>query len=339
MKIFLGPTKPTNIPASATVLPPAQQGDIAAAALQGPDTLILIDGLFHQSLAPWHKEILFALDNGCRVIGAGSLGALRAVETARYGAEPVGIIADWYGASTCTDDGDVAVAHAPAEDGYRSLTLPIVNLRATLETLIADGLWLGNLSETLAICRSIYYVERTWGALRQALGTPLADLLRDNYRDQKALDAESAITHASSVTAPARREAPAALHTPYLSALLSSDLPTACGKRLHELTTDPQRTAATDAYLVAYLAESLGMQPSKSEIHAASTRMWHRLGIFAAPPAEQWLATNNMTDQAWYDEAYQEALRQSARDWFEATHCAFDTTPMTAHHKLHNPKN
>ena len=33
MKIFFGPTRPSNLPADADIRPPAQQGDIAAAAL------------------------------------------------------------------------------------------------------------------------------------------------------------------------------------------------------------------------------------------------------------------------------------------------------------------
>ena len=328
MKIFLGPTRPANIPAEADLRPPAQQGDIAAAALEGPDTLILIDGLFHQSLAPWHKEILFALDRGCRVIGAGSLGALRAVECARYGAEPVGVIAGLDAEESRTDDADVALAHACAEDGYRPLSIPLVNLRATAEAHIDEA------GHILATARAIYYPERTWQRLRRDLGD-VVDILQARYIDQKALDAAAAIEHARHVMSPRSHDIPCHLRTPYLQALLTNDLPMASGQRLHQLAT--QREAATDSALLATLAEALGICTSVQDIHAASARMWQRLGIPDPADAKQWLSHHSITDAAWYAEAQREALRQSARNWFSATHCAFDTVPLTLTHQLLNP--
>ena len=337
MKIFLGPTRPSNIPADADLRPPAQQGDIAAAALEGPDTILLIDGLFHQSLAPWHKEILFAIEQGCRVIGAGSLGALRAVECARYGAEPVGIVAGWYADESCTDDADVALAHGHAEDGYRALSIPIVNLRATAECLVADGLLpAADLAGILATARSIYYVERSWPRLRQALG-PVADLLRENYRDQKALDAEEAIRHAQHVAAPLQCDTPQHTHSAYFLALLANDLPTGDGQRQHHLTSEAARTLATDLHLVSELAQLLGIVTTPEDIFAASTRMWHRLGITDPTAAQAWLSDHAWTDQQWYAHAQREALRQAARDWHNASGACLDIVPLTLAHNLLNP--
>lgn len=337
MKIFLGPTRPTNIPTDADLRPPAQQGDIAAAALEGPDTLILIDGLFHQSLSPWHKEILFAIDRGCRVIGAGSLGALRAVECARYGAEPVGMIAGWYADESCSDDADVALAHGHAEDGYRALSIPLVNLRATAECLVADGLLPSSeLPGLLAAARAIYYVERSWPRLRRDLGS-VADLLKDNYRDQKALDAEEAIRHAQHVSAPTLRDIPLHVRTANLSALLSNDLPVADGKRLHHYASLADRDAATDLCLIAELAQCLGIVTSVADIHAASTKMWNRLGIHDSASAEAWLAKHKWTDAQWYAHAQREALRQAARDWHNATGASMDVVSLALNNQLLNP--
>lgn len=336
MKIFLGPTRPSNIPADADLRPPAQQGDIAAAAIEGPDTLILIDGLFHQSLSPWHKEILFAIERGCRVIGAGSLGALRAVECARYGAEPVGIIAGWYADESCTDDADVALAHACAEDGYRALSIPLVNLRATAECLVSDGLLpAADVPNLLAAARSIYYVERSWPRLRRDLGE-VADLLKENYQDQKALDAEEAIRHAQHVAAPAFRDLPQHIHTANLTALLSNDLPVADGKRLHHYASHAARDATTDLLLLEQLANHLGIVAAPSQIHAASTRMWQRLGITDPESAEIWMSTHKWTDEVWYRHAQLEALRQALRDWHNATGSNMDIVSLTLNHQLIN---
>jgi hypothetical protein len=329
MKIFIGPTRPGNIPADADIRPPAQQGDIAAAALEGADTLILIDGFFHQTLAPWHKEILFAIERGCRVIGAGSLGALRAVECARYGAEPVGVIAGWYADESCTDDADVALAHACAEDGYRPLSIPLVNLRATAEAYIDEA------GHILAVARSIYYPERTWQRLRRDLGD-VVDILQARYIDQKALDAEEAIRHAQHVAAPVRCDTPQHIHTAHLRALLHNDLPTPAG-RTYTLFPDAQRQAATDARLLAELAQAAGITITPHDIIQASRSMWNRLGIQDEKTASHWLLENQIPEAAWTQESMNEALRTAARNWLSSASNSFDAIPITKLHTTIHP--
>jgi hypothetical protein len=329
MKIFIGPTRPGNIPADADIRPPAQQGDIAAAALEGADTLILIDGFFHQTLAPWHKEILFAIERGCRVIGAGSLGALRAVECARYGAEPVGVIAGWYAEESCTDDADVALAHACAEDGYRPLSIPLVNLRATAEAHIDEA------GHILAVARSIYYPERTWQRLRRDLGD-VVDILQARYIDQKALDAEEAIRHAQHVAAPVRCDTPQHIHTAHLRALLDNDLPTPAG-RTYTLFPDAQRQAATDARLLAELAQAAGITITTHDIIQASRSMWNRLGIQDEKTASDWLLENKIPEAAWTQESMNEALRTAARNWLSSASNSFDAIPITKLHTTIHP--
>ena len=329
MKIFIGPTRPGNIPADADIRPPAQQGDIAAAALEGADTLILIDGFFHQTLAPWHKEILFAIERGCRVIGAGSLGALRAVECARYGAEPVGVIAGWYADESCTDDADVALAHGHAEDGYRPLSIPLVNLRATAEAHIDEA------GHILAVARSIYYPERTWQRLRRDLGD-VVDILQARYIDQKALDAEEAIRHAQHVAAPIRCDTPQHIHTAHLRALLDNDLPTPAG-RTYTLFPDAQRQAATDARLLAELAQAAGITITPHDIIQASRSMWNRLGIQDEKTASDWLLENQIPEAAWTQESMNEALRTAARNWLSSASNSFDAIPITKLHTTIHP--
>jgi len=72
--------------------PPARRGDVLAAARDGADIICLIDGVFFQDSSVAHKEILEALQMGVRVIGASSMGALRAAEMDVYGMEGVGEI-------------------------------------------------------------------------------------------------------------------------------------------------------------------------------------------------------------------------------------------------------
>ena len=65
--------------ADAIWLPPAVQGSIVAAVQQfDPSVMLIIDGGFQSEPAVRHKEILWALSRGIPVIGAASMGALRA---------------------------------------------------------------------------------------------------------------------------------------------------------------------------------------------------------------------------------------------------------------------
>ena len=85
--VFLGPSLPgaaARMILDADYRPPAQRGDILGAARDGARLIGLVDGFFHGVPAVWHKEILFALEQGAQVWGAASMGALRAAElTAR----------------------------------------------------------------------------------------------------------------------------------------------------------------------------------------------------------------------------------------------------------------
>jgi hypothetical protein len=73
--------------------PPAVQGDLLRAVVEGASVIGLIDGAFEATASVWHKEILHALSEGVAVVGGASMGALRAAECAAFGMEPVGQIA------------------------------------------------------------------------------------------------------------------------------------------------------------------------------------------------------------------------------------------------------
>ena len=91
--VFVGPSLAGAHPApppGVTLAGPAAAGDLYRAARAGARTIGLADGVFEDRPTVWHKEILWALERGVRVIGAASLGALRAAECAPYGMEGVG---------------------------------------------------------------------------------------------------------------------------------------------------------------------------------------------------------------------------------------------------------
>src|SRR5712664_931827 len=89
---FIGPSLPSNdlhglgAPPILKMIPPAAQGDIFRLIEQSePGVIGLVDGLFFDRLAVHFKEILLALDRGWEVLGAASMGALRAAELDQYG--------------------------------------------------------------------------------------------------------------------------------------------------------------------------------------------------------------------------------------------------------------
>lgn len=140
--VFLGPTLALDDARAildAEYLPPAAQGDVLRAALRRPRVIALVDGVFERVPAVWHKEILFALEQGIHVYGAASMGALRAAELDRFGMRGIGEVYRLYAEGVLEDDDEVAVAHADAEDGFTPLSDAMVDVRATLAAAVVGG--------------------------------------------------------------------------------------------------------------------------------------------------------------------------------------------------------
>jgi len=176
--LFIGPTlhgRKADL-SGLKVLPPARQGDIASAVLAGATAVGLVDGLFDAVAAVWHKEILYALARGVRVLGAASMGALRAAECARFGMEPVGVIAQSYASGERRDDADVCLAHCPAELGYAPLSEPLVDAEATIGGLVALGrLDAADAARLLQAARDLFFADRTVPAMLRRAGFPRDD--------------------------------------------------------------------------------------------------------------------------------------------------------------------
>jgi len=218
--VFAGPSLPAgDRTASATIewRPPAEAGDLLRLDLRPGLTICLIDGYFDHRPAVRHKEILRALAAGARVVGASSMGALRAAEMVSFGMEPVGAIARAYAGGRLTRDDEVALIHGPAEWDWRPLSVPLVEVRATLCRLLRRR-QIGGVAarRLLAAARSLHYVGRTWAAF--AGHAPLAALLERAHVPLKRLDAIAAVESALA-PAPAPAPRPQAVSTSFLRAL------------------------------------------------------------------------------------------------------------------------
>lgn len=165
--IFGGPSLPateiSRLLPEAIVKPPAAMGDVYRSLAGRPKAIGIIDGYFERVPAPWHKELLWAMEQGVQLFGASSMGALRAVELLPFGMIGVGTVFEWFRDGVLEDDDEVAVAHLGPEDDFRPTTDAMVNVRATLSQARHKGLITSGETEEIArLAKALHYTERRW---------------------------------------------------------------------------------------------------------------------------------------------------------------------------------
>lgn len=197
----------------AECLPPARRGDIYRVARDGAEIICLIDGVFFQDCSVAHKEVLFALERGARVIGASSMGALRASELDVYGMEGVGQIYQAYRKGDLVSDDEVALIFDPFTFEPRSE--PLVNIRYNLDLAqksgVIDSITMDMLFEA---ARSLYFPERSYERVLLAAEALLPketlerfrDFIENNRRDLKREDALKALRRVKEIEAEIAKE-------------------------------------------------------------------------------------------------------------------------------------
>ena len=165
--VFAGPSVPharvRELLPSALVHGPIAHGDILRIAPSSADTVAIVDGVFMQSAAVRHKELLHVMERGVAVWGAGSMGALRGAELHAFGMRTVGLVADLYRIGVLNRDDEVAVMHRSADEEYRPLSDALVSVRVAARRARRRGL-IGaaverQLVETAA---GLYFPERRY---------------------------------------------------------------------------------------------------------------------------------------------------------------------------------
>jgi len=239
--------------------PPVRFGDVARALHEGFGTIVIVDGVFEQVPAIWHKEIMLALARGVRVIGAGSMGALRAAELDGFGMEGIGWVYEQYRGGLEQDD-EVALVHGDADSGYVNLSVPLVQLRHAAATIAPGDPAAPLLARLVEALRPLFYRERT-AARIEALAFGLAGdpaqarsalaHLHAPHSQVKRLDALAALAAAARpVAARAAADGAVALeHTAFL-------------QRLQKASLAPEHTPDQRALLAHALAAGAGDAPS-----------------------------------------------------------------------------
>lgn len=214
--VWLGPSCPRRAARAALAAdyrPPVRHGDVwrALAETPRPRVMVILDGVFEQVPAVWHKEILEALHEGVRVVGAASMGALRAAELHPFGMIGVGRVFEAFRDGLWRDDDEVALVHGPAEAGWPNLSVPMANVRATAAAAEAAGV-LGPAEAALLVAsaKAIFHAERDWAAVEAAAAAAgldpaaraaFAAWLPQGAVDQKRLDALEALAVAERLLA------------------------------------------------------------------------------------------------------------------------------------------
>ncbi len=205
--VFSGPTisaEEIRRTLDARVLGPAKRGDVLSVVCENPAAILLIDGYFNSVPSVWHKEILWAMNQGIRVFGASSMGALRAAELTQFGMTGIGEIFEAYRSGALEDDDEVAVAHGDETTGYRCVSDAMINIRFTLREAESAGV----LDEQTRCCleirvKSVPFSQRSLRATMNACSAELPSLqlsalrewLPQGWIDQKRVDARTAIGH------------------------------------------------------------------------------------------------------------------------------------------------
>ena len=178
--IFLGPSlsyeKARNI-LEADYRPPAKKGDLLRLANLTEDVTMvgLIDGFFLQDYPPTPIEVYqLATRKNMLLVGAASLGALRAVELEKFGMIGIGKIFELY--KTGKIDGDDEVAVTFEEGKYLVQSEAMIDIRFNLFIAKRKGIIDESTKrEITRVAKNVYFPYRNY--------TDILDLTKKQYPD------------------------------------------------------------------------------------------------------------------------------------------------------------
>jgi hypothetical protein len=165
--VFVGPTlgaaEVLSVAPAAAVHPPVAHGDLLRLDLDAGDIAVIVDGYFHHVPSIRHKEILWLLARGVRVVGCASMGALRAAELYPYGMVGNGVVFRMYRDGVIDGDDEVAVPDGPAPD-YREFGVPLVGIRHATAAAVRAGALTGAQAQAIVEAgRALHYtVGEPW---------------------------------------------------------------------------------------------------------------------------------------------------------------------------------
>jgi hypothetical protein len=358
--VFLGPSLDRSTACGvleANYYPPVRMGDVYRLIGSGVRLVVVIDGFFHEVTPVWPRELAAALASGIAVIGASSMGALRAAELAPLGMMGVGTIYGWYRDGVLDGDDEVALKHGDEGHGYPAFSEPLVNLRHNLARAVARGLLdERECLEILAHLKSLTFGRRDLAA---CLDTPaarrldderrgaLTAFLRDEREDLKRTDALEALRVARRLmdddvprpaTARPRPDTTFGNHEALRRGFRRGDGALVAGEALFAtLGRDPDRVAGlwrstTARFLLLQWARTTGRAVS-AERRDEYRRLWLRsvvrVDVGDDDALVAWLATIGLTG----DELEEEIEARATATWLTETDPESLGVPFASHRR------
>ena len=178
---------------------PIKRGDLGHDIKENPDIIGIIDGVFHQNSSVGHKEILNVINKGITVVGASSMGALRASELDTLGMTGIGYVYEQYATGKVASDDDVAVMLD--SETLEALSEPLINMEYVFENAVSENIITKNQKdELIKIAKSTFYPKRNYSqtlnssSLDDETKSKLIDFIRRSV-DIKKEDAKELITY------------------------------------------------------------------------------------------------------------------------------------------------
>ncbi|HKP61684.1 MAG TPA: TfuA-like protein [Polyangiales bacterium] len=341
--VFVGPTLAASEARGlldADYRPPAAQGDVYRAALERPWGIAIVDGYFERVPAVWHKEVLWALDQGIHVFGSSSMGALRGAELHSFGMIGVGSIFEDFRDGILTDDDEVTVVHADAQEGYRPLSTALVDMRATLQrALRLSVIDCALVERLLELAKQRHYAERSYPRLyADALdaGLPRAALARfrawvlEHAVPQKKLDAQLMLRRVARWRAEHPNPRRSDFEFEYTdtwhkltrriqSSLARSDTPAGHAAMLETLRGQPDRyaalkLAALSRKLGLMLVQQLGLRLSREALNDTILRFRSERALYSAEATSAWCAQQDLERGGFLELMEREAALRLVRE-------------------------
>jgi hypothetical protein len=150
---------------------PIRRGDLYRDRLDGGSVFVIIDGVFHQEPAVPPREILDVLDDGALIVGASSMGALRAAECWPAGMRGVGTIYRLYRRGALDSDDEVVLVYSSNGCGYQPQSVALINVRYALSRALHKG-WMDPTAaqHVLASAKRLHFPERLWPTILSNAG-------------------------------------------------------------------------------------------------------------------------------------------------------------------------
>jgi hypothetical protein len=172
--VYVGPTLDADsvkawLP-EAQVMPPIRRGDLYRDRMLGFTFFLILDGVFLDEPAMSPREVVDVIQDDGIVVGASSMGAIRAADCWPAGMRGVGSIYRLFRRGCLTSDDEVAVTFSPISPSL-SATVALVTVRYALSRAVRNGtLTKTEASRIVRGASDLHYADRTWQSILESAG-------------------------------------------------------------------------------------------------------------------------------------------------------------------------